>query len=142
KLYVQVIKTPICDAAGQPAGLQCIFWDVTGHKLAVQELLESEERFRQLFEEAPVACHEIDRDGVVRRLNRAECALLGFEYSDIIGKPIWNFVADDERIRSQEAVRKKLSGEQPLVPFTRDYLRRDGERLTVEIHEKLIRDAS
>ncbi len=142
KLYVQVIKTPIYDAAKQPLGLQCIFWDVTGHKLAVQELLESEERFRQLFDQAPVAYHEIDCNGVVRRLNRAECALLGFQYSEIIGKPIWDFVADDERVRSQEAVRKKLSGEQALVPFTRDYVRGDGARLTVEIHEKLIRDAS
>ena len=142
KLYVQVIKTPIYDDAKHPLGLQCVFWDVTGHKLAVQELLESEERFRQLFEEAPVACHEIDRDGVVRRLNRAECALLGFDHSEIVGKPVWSFVADDERIRSQEAVRKKISGEQALVPFTRDYVRGDGARLTVEIHEKLIRDSS
>ena len=141
KLWVQVIKTPICDADNRRIGVQCIFWDVTEHRLAVQELRESEERFRQLFEEAPVACHEIDRDGVVRRLNRAECDLLGFERADIINHPVWEFVADDERARSQEAVRKKLSGEQPLVAFSRDYVRRDGARLTVEIHENLIRDA-
>jgi PAS domain S-box-containing protein len=141
KLYLQSIKTPIY-TAGKISGVQCVSWDVTGYQAGLEALRESEERFRHLFEEAPVACHEIDTDGIVRRVNRAECALLGFEYSEIIGRPVWNFVAGDERIRSQEAVRKKLSGEQPLVVFSRDYFRRDGTRLTLEIHEKLIHDAS
>jgi len=142
RLYLQAIKTPIYTAGKQISGIQYVSWDVTGHRAGLEALRESEERFRQLFEEAPVACHEIDKEGIVRRVNRAECALLGFEYSEIIGRPVWNFVAGDERIRSQEAVRKKLSGEQPLVVFSRDYSRRDGTRLTLEIHEKLIRDAS
>ena len=30
-----------------------------------ERLRESEERFRGMFQEAPVACHEIDRDGAV-----------------------------------------------------------------------------
>src|SRR5260370_23475074 len=120
RLYLQAIKTPIYAAGKQISGIQCVSWDVTGQRAGLEALRESEERFRQLFEEAPVACHEIDKEGIVRRVNRAECALLGFEYSEIIGRPVWNFVAGDERIRSQEAVRKKLSGEQPLIVFSRD----------------------
>ena len=41
-------------------------------------LLDSEERYRSLFVEAPLAYHEIDTEGVVLRVNRAECDLLGF----------------------------------------------------------------
>jgi len=103
-----------------------------------EELRLSEARFRTLFEEAPVAYHESDRQGIVRRVNRAECALLGFQPPEILGKPIWEFVAPEERAVSQVAVRRKISGEQPLEPFQRRYVRRDGAILTLEIHENLI----
>jgi PAS domain S-box-containing protein len=104
-------------------------------------LLESEERFRGMFEEAPVACHEIDRNGVVLRVNRAECNLLGFEPEEIVGRRIWEFMAaEEEKGESQEAVRKKISGEQALVNFEREYVRRDGTTVVLEIYPKLIRD--
>lgn len=109
-------------------------------RLAEERLRESEERFRSLFEEAPVAYHEIDRDGIVQRVNHAECTLLGFQGEDILGKPIWQFVTPEEQARSREAIRRKISGEQPLAPFEREYRSRDGTQLTLEIHENLIRN--
>ncbi len=110
-------------------------------KRAEVALRESEERFRSLFEEAPVAYHEIDSQGIVRRVNRAECELLGIEPTEILGQPVWEFVAPEEREISREAVRRKISGEQPLASFQREYVRRDGVRLILEIHENLIRDS-
>jgi PAS domain S-box-containing protein len=38
KTYVQVIKTPLFDAANQPTGLQIIFWDVSARKQAEEAL--------------------------------------------------------------------------------------------------------
>jgi PAS domain S-box-containing protein len=102
---------------------------------------EEEKRFRALFEDAPVAYHEIDAQGIVRHVNRAECAMLGFDPADMLGRPIWEFVAPEQRALSRDAVRKKLSGQLPLVPIQREYVRLDGGRLIVEIHESLIRDA-
>ncbi len=108
----------------------------------MREALEhSEERFRALFEEAPLAYHEIDARGVVVRVNRAECDLLGFESHQMLGRPIWDFVALQAREAARQAVARKLSGRQALAPFRREYTRRDGRLLTLEIHENLIRDA-
>lgn len=114
--------------------------NITDQKRTEEALRESEERFRGLFEEAPVAYHEIDTEGVVRRVNRAECQLLGYEPSDILGKHIWEFVAEEERDISREAIRRKVNGAQPLASIQREYIRRDGNRLILEIHENLIRD--
>ena len=44
-LYVHVIKSPVVDAEGAVAGVQGIFWDVTGKKRAEERLARSEERF-------------------------------------------------------------------------------------------------
>jgi two-component system, sensor histidine kinase and response regulator len=108
-----------------------------GHK----GLLESEARYRSLFQEAPVAYHEIDRNGIVQRVNRAECELLGFDRAQMVGSPIWDFLAPEVRETSRRAFARKLTGEQALAPFQREYLRGDGSQVIVEIHDRLIRDA-
>ena len=96
--------------------------------------------YRELFEEAPVAYHELDAAGIVRRVNHAECELLGYTEAEMVGRPIWEFVAGAERDESKAAIARKFSGEEPLAPFRRQYFTRGEGRITVEIHERLIRD--
>ena len=115
--------------------------EITARERTEDALRESEERFRGLFEEAPVAYHEIDCEGIVLRVNRAECTLLGYEAEEILGKYTWDFIALEEREPARQAFRRKIGGEQPLEIVHRTDIRRDGAPLTVEIHQSLIRDA-
>ena len=107
---------------------------------AEQALEESEQRFRALFDEAPIAYHEIDSRGIVVSVNRNECELLGYDAGAMVGHHIWDFVAVEERSASQTAVTEKLSGQRKLEVFTRPYVSRNGTRLTLEVHENLIHD--
>jgi PAS domain S-box-containing protein len=107
---------------------------------AEDALRASEKRFRDLFEDAPVAYHETDTEGVVRRVNRAECLLLGREPSQIIGKHAWELLAPEAQERSREAMRGKLSREMQVEVVERDYVAADGSRHTMEIHASLIED--
>ena len=113
--------------------------DITERKRDEELLRGSEAEFRDLFDSAPVAYHELDIDGMVRRVNRAECALLGYEAGDMLGRPIWEFISGADREASRETFRRKLSGERPLQPYQRNYLRRDGGDLWVEVHDVLVR---
>ena len=140
--YAQAHYSPLRDNTGTVvAGLTTIR-DVTAQRRTHERLRESEHRFRTLFEEAPIAYHEIDREGVVRRVNRAECEMLGLTPEQIVNRPIWDFVADDQREVSRSAVRRKIHGEAPPELFRRDFIRADGTRLTLEVHDKLIRDSA
>jgi PAS domain S-box-containing protein len=114
--------------------------DIARRRQADEALRDSEERFRGLFEDAPIAYHEIDTNGVVRRVNRAECELLGSQPEELLGRPVWDQVADDQRELSRERVAAKLTGQERLVPFERFYAGPGGERLRLEVHENLIRD--
>ena len=115
--------------------------EITERERTEEALRESEERFWGLFEKAPVAYHEIDCEGIVLRVNRAECTLLGYEAEEILGKYAWDFIAPEEREPARQAFRRKIRGEQPLEIVHRTDIRRDGAPLTVELHQSLIRDA-
>jgi PAS domain S-box-containing protein len=110
------------------------------HSLLIR-LAESEQRFRDLFEQGPVAYHEVDCEGIVKQVNQAECNLLGLEAPEVmLGRPIFEHLAPEEQSKGREAVRRKVSEQQAIEPFFREYVRKDGKRVTVEIHERLIRD--
>ena len=114
--------------------------DITDQKRTEEARRKSEEKFRELFDCAPVAYHELDLDGIVRRVNRAECDLLGYQAGEMLGRPVWEFIAEADREASRAAVRRKLSGEQALAPDQRRYLRRDGGELWLEFHDSLVRN--
>jgi len=120
----------------------CILQDITERERAQEALRASEANFRDLFETAPVAYHELDRDGLIRRVNHAECALLGYEAEEMLGRPAWDFVAEADRQASREAVRGKISGKQPLTISQRHFVRRDGSELCLEIHDILVGNAT
>lgn len=107
-----------------------------------RQLQESELRYTSLFAEAPVACHEIDLQGNVVRVNPVECALLGFRAEELIGRPIWEFMALEEQEKSAIALRSKLSGEEALTRVEREYKRQDGAAVFLEVHPKLMRNAA
>jgi two-component system, LuxR family, sensor kinase FixL len=107
-----------------------------------QRLHESERHFRSWFEDAPIACHEVDRDGVVLCVNQAECELFGFRPEEMLGRPIWEFMAAEDREKTKAGLLERIASNQPLAPLEREYKRRDGSSVVMEIHQKRIHDAS
>jgi PAS domain S-box-containing protein len=103
-------------------------------------LRESEERFRSLFSEAPIAYHDIDHEGVVLHVNTAECALLGCRPEDIVGKHAWDLVSRESRDVVRQNILDRLAGVRPTTPYECDFECRDQSQITVEIHENLIHD--
>jgi PAS domain S-box-containing protein len=107
-----------------------------------QQLRDSERHFQSWFQDAPVACHEVDRDGVILCVNQAECELFGFRQEEMLGRPIWEFMAAEDREKTRVGLLRRIADEQPLVPLEREYKRRDGSSVMMEIHQKRIRDAA
>ena len=108
------------------------------HKRAEEQLRQNEIRFRVLFDEAPIGYHELDSEGRVLRVNHAECAMLGYQAEEMIGRRWWYFALDPDV--AEQDVRSKLSALSPLNPHERICLRKDGRQLPVLIEERLVRN--
>jgi len=107
-----------------------------------RELRDSEERFRALFKDAPIACHEIGLDGVIRHANPAESALLAYGNDEIAGKQVWDLVSPESRDVVRRNVLDRLARIRPITPYECDFVCQDGSLITVEVHESLILDKS
>jgi PAS domain S-box-containing protein len=100
--------------------------------------MENDYLLRQLFDEAPVGYHELDKAGIIRRVNRACCELLGCPADALVGKPIWEIVIPEQRAAARDAVLRKLSGQLGLPPYEAEFQKPDGKRIDLEIHEHLM----
>ena len=105
-----------------------------------REIRDSEERFRMLFKETPVASHEIDAAGVIRHVNAAECTLFGYRPEEILGRHAWELVSRESREVVRRNILDRLTGARPPTPYECDFECCDHSLVTVEIHENVICD--
>jgi PAS domain S-box-containing protein len=95
-----------------------------------------------LFETAPIGYLEIDRRGIVSRVNRLECKLRGLEPSAVLGVHCSDLIPEIDRERYREQLQRRMEGQAALVPYQREYTHEDGRKVAVEVHEQLLRNAA
>ncbi len=85
--YADINSAPII--MDRKAYLLGSFRDITNRKKAEQELQRSEEKFRLLFNDAPIGIALVDKNGIIREVNNSLLQILSIQKDDFIGK---NFV--------------------------------------------------
>jgi diguanylate cyclase (GGDEF)-like protein/PAS domain S-box-containing protein len=103
-------------------------------------LRQSEERFRLLYERAPVAYQSLDAEGRILEVNDAWLAQLGYPREAVIGQNISAFLAPGQEELQQDCLSQLLAaGAQHGTEF--DMVRRDGSLVIVEVVSHVGRDA-
>jgi len=102
------------------------------------ELKRREQQLTDVFERAPVALHELDVDGVIRRANEVECELLGYERAEILGKHVWDLVSPEQRSACLQMVIAVVEEKAPGKGLVQDYLRKDGSTVRLSTRMKAI----
>ncbi len=95
-----------------------------------------------LFDVAPIGYLEIDREGVVRRVNRSECKLRGLAESELLGLHCAELIPALDRGRYRKQIERKMAGQTVLTPYQREHTRPDGSPVTVDVHEHLLLNSS
>ena len=113
--------------------------DITERKLIEESVKEKDKQFKELFENAPVGYHEIDRQGNIINVNQTELKMLGYSFDEMIGWPVWEYAADKQE--SQTRVLGKLRGVLPPNKNTEQvYTHRDGTTMPVIADDSLLKN--
>jgi two-component system NtrC family sensor kinase len=92
----------------------------------------SEQRYRDLFEQANDLIFSLDRELQITAINRSAIQLSGYSAAELVGRPLWAFCSPQSWPVAQEHLTAMLAG-RSMPPFELEFIRRDQEALFLEV---------
>jgi len=135
QLYMSQIK----NKQGEIDHLEGFVKDITKRKKSDQLLKESEEKFRNFFENSIIGKSMTTLDGELNT-NKAYCDLLGYEEHEL-SKLKWQDITHPDDIQpNQKIIDRIISGEMDSFQWEKRYIHKKGHTIWVHINIKLERD--
>jgi PAS domain S-box-containing protein len=143
-VWLEVSVDPMLDEKGDVTGVLHILRDVTDGKKMKEAMRESEEKYRNLFENAQEAILLIDLKGNITAVNQI-IADYGFQREELVGQRLFDFVVANHRTRAIADFQvllggKPVEGEMDVitpkgivcVEYKDNPIRRDGQIVGVQ----------
>lgn len=106
-----------------------------------QALRESEQRFRSIFENAPIGIAFTDLSGGFQEVNAHFCSLVGYPAEKLIGRRSIDVTHPDDRREDIRQARRLMRGEIPFYRRLKRYVRHDGSVTHARVLVSLLRGA-
>lgn len=120
-------------------GIQGIFRDITERIRLENDLKESEEKYRDLFENAQDAMYVLDSEINFIKMNAIGIQTLGCTKEEVIGSNISRWVTPESLKIINERIKKHISGEKITPTDTLEIVCKNGEHRWIEIRNRVIR---
>ncbi|RMF58170.1 MAG: PAS domain-containing sensor histidine kinase [Calditrichaeota bacterium] len=106
--------------------------DITGRKRANAALQESEQRFRQLFENSPDVVIVKDSEDRILDANQAACQLFRYSLDELLQIEFETLLSSPEKDSFLKKIEQRLNGRLPLIEVTT--ISKTGETIPVEVN--------
>ena len=118
--WVDSTIVPFRNSQGKVERFIAIQSDITALQRAQEQLAQSEQRFRSLFENSPVAYQALDHEGRIVEVNDKYCHWLGYPRDKLLGVGFDQLLSDDLKPRFAElfsvyAINKRGARELRLI---------------------------
>ena len=139
--WARLSISAVRDADGKLLYLVAITEDIDQQKRTLEDLRESEARFRAMFEHSAIGIGIMGLDRKVTAMNPAICRMFGYEAHELLGRtPVFVTHPDDfqESTRQYQDI---LNGTTDHFIAERRYLRKNGESFWAQVSMSLVRHA-
>jgi PAS domain S-box-containing protein len=124
------------------SGISVFARDITERRQADEVLYESEKRYRDLYENAPIAYFSVGVDGHIRKCNKRAGDLLGYAVKELVGRPVFELYADAPLGKEETAqiLQRSMTGE-TVADQELQIRRADGTSIWVSLTVTAVHDA-
>ncbi len=123
----------IRDVNGEPSGMWAYVRDITERKEQERALLESEWRFRQLYEASFDGIASVNKSLVMNDANPAFCRMLGYTKDELLGRTTRSLTPSKWHTWETEYVSNALAVYGSTGIYEKEYIRKDGATIPVEL---------
>jgi PAS domain S-box-containing protein len=115
--------------------------DITDRKAGDSALHNAAERFRAVFEDAPMGIALVGTDRRVVDANRLLCEMVGWRRDELVGRRVDAIVHPDDRDLDADLAARVFNGEIPRYRVEKRYLARNGDVLPAVMTSTVLRAA-
>jgi diguanylate cyclase (GGDEF)-like protein/PAS domain S-box-containing protein len=138
--WVNTTKVPLHNSQGQVIGLVGIAHDITGRKQAEEALRRSEEKYRNLFEEAIEGIVQTSPDGKYINVNKSYVKMLGYDSAEEMIHTVTDIASQvytnpEDRDRMLQLLAEH---DDRLENFEYQAIRKDGQKIWLSLNLKSI----
>jgi diguanylate cyclase (GGDEF)-like protein/PAS domain S-box-containing protein len=132
--HFQISVVPVRDENDQIFAGMVLWQDIGERKKAEKDLLESEHRYRNLFENANDIIYVHDPKGNYISLNQAAERVFGYSREEVLSMNIAQIVVPEHLKLARRKMAKKIEGSTQQTAYEVDCITKTGERLTLEVN--------
>ncbi|HET7870989.1 MAG TPA: PAS domain S-box protein, partial [Terriglobales bacterium] len=114
--------------------------DITELKEAQEALVESEERFRGIFEQGPIGVALLDGNNKMIKTNPAFSRMLGYSESELARMTPLDMTHPDDREGCTTLLQRLETGEIPVCKMEKRYVKKNGDLMWAGLTASVIRD--
>jgi diguanylate cyclase (GGDEF)-like protein/PAS domain S-box-containing protein len=115
--------------------------DITERKRIEDALREARDRFRSIFEHAPIGVAMVSLEGRYLQVNRSLCEILGYTEEELQALTWQEITHPDDLAASSAYARRIVEGEFPSYHLEKRFLHADGHTVWTSLSVSLVRDA-
>ena len=129
--WVDTVIVPLLDEKRKPREYLSISWDITKRKEFEDALIESEERFREIFEGTSDMIQSQDYNGNIKYVNTSWKEKMGYSDEEIKNLNIWDIIHPESIKSCQEKLYKLNNKIVNSVKVDTDFVTKNKEVISV-----------
>ncbi|MBU2644354.1 sigma 54-interacting transcriptional regulator [bacterium] len=138
--YYEVMSAPFYNEENEVDRAIEVVIDITERRNQVEKLRKSEERFRAIFDNAPIGIMHVNKSGFPELANRAIESIIGYTGEELSKQPFQITSHPADRDISLKNFQMMFEGKLDHYQMEKRYIHKNGQLLWGNSHAALVRD--